>query len=147
VYVESESKKVGNLAVPDALMAAMRASPCLDLQLGLTDRVALLLEDYAHFVNDQDLFAAGWTRSPNCAARPRCRRWKQKVRAGDFDTVVRDLLSASTMTPAMNGPCDGPQFCAVMQMPCTVDAGDRSTCVHGGNGCAGPAILLQAQGA
>ena len=33
VYVEAESKKVGNVRVPDALINAMRASPCLDLQL------------------------------------------------------------------------------------------------------------------
>jgi tRNA 2-selenouridine synthase len=29
VYVESESKKVGNVAVPESLILAMRASPCL----------------------------------------------------------------------------------------------------------------------
>ena len=33
VFVESESKKVGNLRVPDALMDAMRASDCIDVQL------------------------------------------------------------------------------------------------------------------
>src|SRR5690606_35778727 len=38
VYVESESKKVGNLRVPDALMEAMRKSPCLDLRLNDSER-------------------------------------------------------------------------------------------------------------
>src|SRR5690606_26786142 len=55
VYAESESKKVGNLRVPDGLMEAMRASPCIALQLSDSERVELLLEDYAHFVQDPEL--------------------------------------------------------------------------------------------
>ena len=39
VFVEAESKKVGNVAVPQALMDAMRQSPCIDLQLSDDDRV------------------------------------------------------------------------------------------------------------
>jgi tRNA 2-selenouridine synthase len=49
VFVESESKKVGNLRVPDAVMARMRASPCIALQLSRPNRVRLLMEDYEHF--------------------------------------------------------------------------------------------------
>ena len=52
VYVESESRKVGNVAVPVALMDAMRQSSCLNLVLGDTERVALLMEDYDFFVRD-----------------------------------------------------------------------------------------------
>ena len=34
VFVESESKKIGDLRVPEALIQRMRASPCLWLELG-----------------------------------------------------------------------------------------------------------------
>ena len=70
VYVESESKKVGNVRVPDALIDAMRASPCIDLRLSDEERVALLLEDYDFFVKDpvSFLFAPG---SADRAARQR----------------------------------------------------------------------------
>ncbi len=56
VYVESESKKVGNVSVPEALILAMRASPCIDLRLADDERVALLLEDYDWFVKDPGFF-------------------------------------------------------------------------------------------
>ncbi|MBE0587008.1 MAG: tRNA 2-selenouridine(34) synthase MnmH, partial [Hydrogenophaga sp.] len=56
VFIESESKKVGNVRVPDALIDAMRASPCIDLQLSDEERVALLLEDYDFFVQDSAHF-------------------------------------------------------------------------------------------
>ncbi|MEO5658659.1 MAG: tRNA 2-selenouridine(34) synthase MnmH, partial [Polaromonas sp.] len=42
VYIESESKKVGNVAVPEGLITAMRASACLNLELAEDERVALL---------------------------------------------------------------------------------------------------------
>src|SRR5471032_1133073 len=51
VFVESESKKVGNLRVPAALMDTMRASDCIALTLSRENRVRLLMEDYAHFTD------------------------------------------------------------------------------------------------
>lgn len=93
VYVESESKKVGNLTVPDALMTAMRASPCLDLQLNHDHRVALLLEDYAHFANDQALFCGRLDALTELRGKTTIEAWKQKVLAGDTETVVRELLT------------------------------------------------------
>lgn len=47
VFIESESKKVGNVAVPTALIEAIRRSPCFRLALPDAQRVALLMEDYA----------------------------------------------------------------------------------------------------
>jgi tRNA 2-selenouridine synthase len=54
VFVESESKKIGALRVPDALITAMRASPCIRLEVSLAARVRLLTEDYAHFLADPE---------------------------------------------------------------------------------------------
>ena len=42
-YVEGESRKIGQLQVPEALIERMRASECLLLQTGTATRVALLL--------------------------------------------------------------------------------------------------------
>ena len=39
VFIESESKKIGDLRVPEALIARMRASPCVWLELALDQRV------------------------------------------------------------------------------------------------------------
>ena len=54
VFVESESKKIGALRVPDALITAMRASTCLRLEVPLAARVQLLTEDYEHFLHDPE---------------------------------------------------------------------------------------------
>jgi tRNA 2-selenouridine synthase len=54
VFVESESKKIGALRVPDALIDAMRSSPCVRLEVPLAARVQLLTEDYVHFLHDPE---------------------------------------------------------------------------------------------
>ena len=92
VYVESESKKVGDLHVPLALIERMRMSPCLQLDLSLDARVALLLEDYAHFVTDTAAFcdrlgALGATRGSEVVES-----WQEAAYAGSTPQVVRELL-------------------------------------------------------
>ena len=92
VYVESESKKVGNLAVPDALISAMRASPCFDLQLPDDERVALLLEDYRFFVTDTAMFSERLDALLELRGKVVVSGWKQKIAEGQIEEVVRDLL-------------------------------------------------------
>ena len=73
VFVESESKKVGDLRVPEALIERMRAAPCVWLELPLDARVALLIEEYDFFVRDIDAFCARLD-ALRVAARQRGRR-------------------------------------------------------------------------
>jgi tRNA 2-selenouridine synthase len=92
VYVESESRKVGNVAVPEALIAAMRASPCLRLDLPDEQRVRLLLEDYDFFARDPELFCQRLEALVQLRGRDQVRAWQAQVRAGDIEPVVRELL-------------------------------------------------------
>jgi len=92
VYVESESKKVGNVAVPDALIQAMRASPCFDLQLADDERVALLLEDYDFFVRDKAFFCTRLEALTMLRGKEVVDGWKAQVADNQMEAVVRDLL-------------------------------------------------------
>lgn len=92
VFVESESKKVGNLAVPDALIDRMRASPCLRLELPDDQRVALLLEDYDYFVQDPTAFCERLGALTQLRGRATVEDWQQQVAAGRIENVVRELL-------------------------------------------------------
>jgi tRNA 2-selenouridine synthase len=92
VFVESESKKVGNLAVPQALIDEMRASPCLDLQLPEDERVALLMEDYDFFVRDPEFFCQRLDALTQLRGKAQVEQWQAQVRAGDVVPVVRELL-------------------------------------------------------
>lgn len=93
VYVESESKKVGNVRVPDALMDAMRASPCIDLKLGDDERVALLLEDYDFFVREPAAFCERLEALTELRGKEIVSGWTGKVREGKTPEVVLELLT------------------------------------------------------
>jgi tRNA 2-selenouridine synthase len=58
VFVEGESKKIGELQLPEALVAQMRASRCVLLETAFEARVTLLLDEYRHFVADPAALAA-----------------------------------------------------------------------------------------
>jgi tRNA 2-selenouridine synthase len=92
VFVEAESRKVGNLSVPEALMLAMRASPCVHLQLSDPERVALLMEDYDFFVRDPDFFCRRLDALMELRGHKTVEDWQQRVRRGDVASVVQELL-------------------------------------------------------
>ena len=92
VFVESESRKVGELRVPDQLLLAMRASDCIRLELPLDARVRLLRDEYVHFESD----ARTLHEKLDCLAalhgHERVGRWKQLVDEGRWDALVQCLL-------------------------------------------------------
>jgi tRNA 2-selenouridine synthase len=92
VYIESESKKVGNVAVPEGLIAAMRAAPCLQLDLAEDERVALLLEDYDFFVRDIAFFCERLGALTEARGKDTVQDWQARARSGDVASVVRELL-------------------------------------------------------
>ena len=91
-FVESESKKVGNVTVPEALILAMRAGPCLNLQLDDDERVALLLEDYDWFVHQPEFFCERLAALTELRGKEVVQGWQERVRAGHTPEVVRELL-------------------------------------------------------
>lgn len=92
VYIESESKKVGNVAVPEGLITAMRASPCLRMDLADDERVALLLEDYDFFVRDIEFFCERLSALTEARGHVTVLDWQARARSGDVASVVRELL-------------------------------------------------------
>ncbi len=93
VYIESESKKVGNVAVPATLIEAMRQSPCLNLVLPDAERVALLMEDYDFFVRDVESFCERLQVLATFKGKALVEGWQAQVRAGEFAPVVQALLT------------------------------------------------------
>jgi len=93
VYVESESRKVGNLAVPESLIVAVRSGQCFQLELSDDERVKLLLEDYDFFVQDPSLFANRLDALVAIRGKQLVETWKSNIAQGKIDIVVRELLT------------------------------------------------------
>ena len=94
VWVESESRKIGVLQVPDALLERMRSAPCVRVELPPASRVALLKEEYAHFLADPGALSARLARMKEMHGQATIGRWSALAHAGDFDALVAELLES-----------------------------------------------------
>jgi len=95
VWVESESRTIGRLRVPETLLARMRAAPCVVVQMPLPARVSLLMEDYGHFVRDAEAteaFCARLEALREHRGGDTVARWQASARAGRHAEVVEELL-------------------------------------------------------
>jgi len=92
VFVESESKKVGNLRVPEAVMEKMRASPCIALELSRPNRVRLLMEDYEHFALNPTILNTQLDCLVSLHGHEKIGRWHEMANAGRMPELVEELL-------------------------------------------------------
>ncbi len=93
VWVESESRKVGNVSIPESLMLAMRASPCVRLETPIGLRVELLMQDYPFFVTDTAFFCERLQTLVDLRGREVVQGWCEAARGGRTREVVQDLLT------------------------------------------------------
>ena len=93
VFIEAESKKVGNLRVPDTLMTAMRSAPCIALELPLEQRVALLMADYAHFVAQPEILNRQLDCLVSLYGKAKILAWQAMASAGNLQDLVTILLT------------------------------------------------------
>jgi tRNA 2-selenouridine synthase len=93
VYVEGESKKIGQLQVPDALIARMRASPCVRLETDVETRVTLLLEEYEFFLKDRQSLYRQLDCLVSLHGREKIAAWKSLAERGEWREFVARLLT------------------------------------------------------
>ena len=93
VFVESESRKIGRLRVPEALLERMRReSLCLHVEMPQAARLQLLLEDYAFFADDPGLFCRQLDTLVEVRGRETVAAWQAAARAGRWAEVYAALM-------------------------------------------------------
>jgi len=93
VFVEGESKKIGQLQVPEALIARMRASSCILLEAALETRVDLLLDEYRHFLEQRAVLEKQLDCLVALHGRERIAEWKALAARGAWRELVTRLLA------------------------------------------------------
>lgn len=93
VYVESESRKIGKLRVPEGLIERMRAhGRCVRLDTPDAARLQLLLEEYGHLVDDTEGFCRQLDALVEWRGRETVLAWQAAARAGRTGEVFLDLM-------------------------------------------------------
>jgi tRNA 2-selenouridine synthase len=92
VFIESESRKVGDLRVPDALIVAMRAAACIHVEVPTPERVKLLRDEYEHLEKAPERLAVQLDCLMPLHGRERVEAWKALADHGRWDELVERLL-------------------------------------------------------
>ncbi|MHB1358052.1 MAG: tRNA 2-selenouridine(34) synthase MnmH [Rhodocyclaceae bacterium] len=92
VFVEAESRRIGVLQLPDAVIAAIRAAPCLRVEARRPARADFLLRDYDYFVARPTWLIEQLGHLRGLQSNETLARWTALVEAGEFRTLVEELL-------------------------------------------------------
>ncbi|MGH8682713.1 MAG: tRNA 2-selenouridine(34) synthase MnmH [Burkholderiales bacterium] len=94
VFVEAESKKIGQLQVPDALLETMRAGECVRVEAPLAARVRFLIAEYGHFLADPAQLKAQLDCLAGLHGREAIGAWRALADRGEWEQLVEALLVA-----------------------------------------------------
>jgi tRNA 2-selenouridine synthase len=94
VYVESESRKIGQLQLPTALLERMRNdSRVVMVTMPDAARVQLLLEDYGFFAQQLDRFCGHLETLADLRGRATVKAWQAMAREGRWAEVFAALMA------------------------------------------------------
>lgn len=92
VWVEDESKKVGQLQLPPRLYEALHAAPTWQLSAPMASRVQICREDYAHFAADPSAMVAKLQPLKPLVGGETLRQWDALASQGAVDALFEALM-------------------------------------------------------
>ena len=92
VYVESESKKVGSVHIPDALMEKIRSGNCIELITNIDTRISWLISEYSHFLADADELERKLNLLTSRYGKLVINKWLNVARSQNFTEFVSEIL-------------------------------------------------------
>ncbi len=93
VFIEAESRKIGALYVPEPLVMAMRAAPCIELNVAREARLHYLLKEYALLGNDPEELVRKLSFLKGIVDNQTLERWKNCAMARDLPTLYAELIA------------------------------------------------------
>ncbi|MFM0736503.1 tRNA 2-selenouridine(34) synthase MnmH [Paraburkholderia xenovorans] len=92
VFVEAESRRIGSVALPAALLETFHQGECVEVLSSHDDRAAFLQHDYAHLFDDPASLKAQLQRMIGLHSRERIAGWQQLVDRNDRAELARELI-------------------------------------------------------
>jgi len=92
VYVEAESRKIGSIHLPDALIETMRCAECVSIEAAFAARVDFLLRDYDYFLTSPDWLISRLDALRQLQSRETIARWHEQVNNAQWRELVGELL-------------------------------------------------------
>lgn len=93
VWIEAESKKIGNLQLPESLFNAMHASQVLHLSAPMAERVKLWREDYPHFAADLAAMVGKLAPLKPLVGGETLSHWQGLAASGSVDELFESVMT------------------------------------------------------
>ena len=94
VFVESESRKIGQCQIPEAMILNIRASRMIQVEADVSTRTRFLVEDYQHLCRPDSPLVSQLQRLVPLHGHERVAAWTAQAEAGQWETLVESLLVA-----------------------------------------------------
>lgn len=92
VFVEAESRKIGRIQVPEALVRQMRASPCLMIDATREARLEFLVRDYAYLGDDPAELQRKIAYLQGLQSNETIARWQALAAARSLPTLFAEFI-------------------------------------------------------
>ena len=92
VFVEAESRRIGSIALPLALLDTFHQGACVEVLSSHEDRAAFLLHDYAHLFDDPESLKAQLQKMIGLHSRERVTAWQHLVDENSRAELARELI-------------------------------------------------------
>ncbi|ATE59849.1 tRNA 2-selenouridine(34) synthase MnmH [Thauera sinica] len=92
IFVEAESRKIGRLFVPEALILAMRRAPCVAIDASREARLEFLVRDYAYLGDDIGRLHRNIDHLADLQSRETITRWKELASARALPELFAEFV-------------------------------------------------------
>jgi tRNA 2-selenouridine synthase len=92
VFVEAESSRIGRISVPAALLERVHGGDCIEVRASIRDRVAFLLQDYAHLFDEPEGFKQTLARYTLLHGKKVVQRWQDMIDADARAQLFTELI-------------------------------------------------------
>jgi len=92
IWIEAESKKIGDLQLPEGLFEAMHRSPVVQLSAPMTERVRLWREDYPHLADGPVRMVEKLTPLKPLVGGEVLAEWQALAASGQVDELFESVM-------------------------------------------------------
>jgi len=92
VFVEAESRRIGSVALPLALLDTFHRGRCVEVLSSREDRAAFLLHDYAHLFDDPESLKGQLQKLIGLHSRERVTSWQRLVDENRRAELAHELI-------------------------------------------------------
>lgn len=92
VFVEAESRKVGNLHIPEELWEEICKAKCLKLEVDIDERVRYLISDYQYFLKDPIYLTERVSKLKKLRGSEKIDMWLEQIQNQSWQEFVKSIL-------------------------------------------------------